>query len=94
MGPARLRRGSDATLLGVSCWAGQRACLYHTLAPVYPTRTPEPAGMTAAARFRPSYRYVATVLHAMGREIDQELSGSERPDLVEEFLAGHRAWLA
>lgn len=29
------------------------------------------------------------MLHSMGRQIDQVLPGTDRPDLVETFLADH-----
>lgn len=69
--------------------------LYHkdTLGPVDPTRPIEPASVAASAGFRPSYRYLAAMLHSMGRSIDQELPGTDRPDLVETFLSSHRTWL-
>lgn len=62
-----------------------------TIAAVDPTRPVPAAALADAAAYRPSYRHLALLLAAGGREIAQDLPGADRPDLVEPFLA---AWSA
>jgi len=64
-----------------------------TLAPADPARPILPGSVARAVNHRPSYRYLTLLLQAAGHQIDQELPGTGRPDLVEAFLAGHDAWL-
>lgn len=96
----------DVTTYGRIYWRARRLdgrwriasleMLYHkdTLSPVDPTQLIDPAAIATATGYRESYRYLTAMLHAMGREIDQELPGSDRPDLVDKFLTDHRTWLA
>jgi hypothetical protein len=57
-----------------------------TIAAVDPTRPVPATALTGAGSYRPSYRYLALLLAAGGREIAQDLPGADRPDLVDPFL--------
>ena len=69
--------------------------LYHkdTIAPAEPSRQIPAEVAAAAAGTRAAYRYLGLVLRAGGHRIDQDLPGTDRPDLVDRFLSAHCAWL-
>lgn len=64
-----------------------------TIAPTAPIRAIPAEVVAPAAGSRSAYRYLGLMLQAGGHRIDQELPGTDRPDLVERFLSAHRAWL-
>jgi len=43
--------------------------------------------------YRPSYRFLCYTLHSIGRSVDPNLPGDDRPDLVEALYAEAEDWL-
>ncbi|HYY89658.1 MAG TPA: hypothetical protein VFA49_12745 [Chloroflexota bacterium] len=48
----------------------------------------------ATDRFRPSYRFICYNLHLLGRSINSDLRGDDRPELVAALYAEADAWLS
>jgi hypothetical protein len=45
------------------------------------------------ATFRPSYKYLSYVIHAIGRRVNDDLPGIDRPETVVALRDADRAWL-
>lgn len=67
--------------------------LLDTIAPADPTRPIPPEVLAGADVHRPSYRWISLLLASKNHEIDGELPGIDRPDLVGAFLEGRQQWL-
>jgi hypothetical protein len=64
-----------------------------TIAPADPTRPIPPGVLAGVQTYRPSYRWLSLLLAAKGYQIDGELPGIDRPDLIDAFLVDQERWL-
>jgi hypothetical protein len=58
------------------------------------TEQPIPVEWEVVARLRPSYRFLGYSQLCLGYELNPELLGDDRPDLLGPFYAAAAAWLA